>query len=347
MVAVLFVRLGIHSTMVTIGIDISKEYFTASACRQLPEFMFKGKNFDNTTAGFHELFKTIKTIRTTRTEEVTICMEYTGVYLEHLCHFFHATPNIRICIEPPQHIKRSFQKKDRNDKIDSAYITEHAIRFADTLTTWVPPDPAVDTIAALLAERERLKKDQKAQKSSIKTYQKKVFEVNLTRRQNLIDFLETQKDELEEELKTALKQNPEIYIHAKNLMSIKCIKLICVCNFCVLTGGFKRHDYKHLASLLGFTPREHTSGSSVRWKEKTDRCGPSLMRKNLHLAARNSCKFVPEMKEYYLRMQAKGKDKYLIYNNVAYKLLKIMCAIIRDGRPYDPDYKPIPPDYFK
>lgn len=330
--------------MLYVGIDISNKTFTVSIVRTLPDFLLYGQDLDNTRKGFQTLLKTIRAYQQ-KHEAVIVCMEWTGVYLESLCHYLHGKKLIRVCVEPAQHIKRAFRKKDRTDKIDSKLIAEYAKRYDDQLTTWEPPHPVVNKMATLIASRELIKKHHTSHKNISAAFKKKVGDINISRHYDLIDYTKDQLQQIEQDMKALLKEDPHLYRHAKNLLTIKSIGLHCTCGFLVLTRGFKRYDYLKLAGLLGFSPRKHTSGTSVRHKEKSDRHGHRYMRRNLHLAAKCACQNNRDMKQYYTRMTALGKDQSLIYNNVSYKLLKRMCTIIRENRPYYENYNPVPPDF--
>jgi transposase len=45
------------------------------------------------------------------------------------------------------------------------------------------------------------------------------------------------------------------------------------------------------------------------------------------------------MKAYFARKRAEGKPGKVVVNNIANKLLKILCAMIRSGKPYLENYR--------
>jgi hypothetical protein len=47
--------------------------------------------------------------------------------------------------------------------------------------------------------------------------------------------------------------------------------------------------------------------------------------------------------EYYLRKIAQGKAPRLVLNNIENRLLRIACAVLRDQRPFIPDYRSLSP----
>ena len=88
---------------------------------------------------------------------------------------------------------------------------------------------------------------------------------------------------------------------------------------------------------------EHTSGTSVYRKPRSRQYGPSRMRKLLYLAAMSVSTHNVQFRAYYLRKVAEGKPKRLVLNNIANKLVKIICAVVKTETPYIPNYKSVNP----
>ncbi len=65
-----------------------------------------------------------------------------------------------------------------------------------------------------------------------------------------------------------------------------------------------------------------------------------MVKSLLHLAALSAIQHCQELKTYYERKVAEGKNKMLVINNVRNKLVLRIFACIRDDRNYDENYKP-------
>jgi cobalamin biosynthesis protein CbiD len=61
------------------------------------------------------------------------------------------------------------------------------------------------------------------------------------------------------------------------------------------------------------------------------------------LAARSVVMHNADFKKYYLRKLAEGKAKKLVLNNVANKLIKIACAMVKNNSRYESAYRSINP----
>ena len=112
----------------------------------------------------------------------------------------------------------------------------------------------------------------------------------------------------------------------------------------VISNGFQQAlPYRRLAAYLGIAPLPYESGTSVRRLPKTRGYGPRIMRKLLHLAARSVVTHNKEFKRYYARKRAQGKPGLLVLNNVANKLLRLLCSMIKNNKPYIDGYVSVNP----
>lgn len=65
--------------------------------------------------------------------------------------------------------------------------------------------------------------------------------------------------------------------------------------------------------------------------------------KLLYLAALNLKQHSPIHSQHYAREVAEGKPSRLVLNNLSNKLLRIVCAVIRDNRPYQEKHRSMGP----
>ena len=128
------------------------------------------------------------------------------------------------------------------------------------------------------------------------------------------------------------------------LKTIPGLELLLPANLLVLTNGFKKTvNPREIASYLGICPNEHRSGKSVYRKARSTGWGPGKMRKLLYLAASCVKRNYSEFKKYYLQKEQMGKAHNLILNNIGNKLLKIICGVIKSGKPYNRQHCSLPP----
>ncbi len=329
-----------------IGIDISSADFTVSISIEPGIVLYGSKMFDNNIEGFNKLNDWIKQLKI-KPKDAVICVEATGVYGERLCYFLNEH-KYTIAVEPPLKVKRAFKVDGhKTDAVDSLQIAEYAIRFYDELNIWEPREDIVEKMKALITTRELLVKQKTAASNSLKALNRKVVKsaVAIKVLKDSIKMFTRKIKALEKEMDNLIDKKPEIKQTVNILRSTPGVQSLMAANMLVVTNGFtsERH-HKQLASYLKIAPLQYQSGSSVFKKPKAPKYGPSVMRKLLHLAARSAVTHNPLFKKYYLRKQAEGKAKKLVLNNVENKLVKIMCAMIRDQKPYIENYHSINPN---
>jgi transposase len=100
------------------------------------------------------------------------------------------------------------------------------------------------------------------------------------------------------------------------------------------------------AARSGICPHEHQSGKSVRRKARSRRYGPSIVRKLLYLSAMSIRTHSARFRKYFLRKRKEGKPKKLVLNNIANKLLRVLCGMIKNKQPYIEDYQSIHPKHL-
>ena len=321
-----------------IGIDISSKDFAGSIFLS-PNLPFQTReNFTNNPEGFDSFQKWLNE-QGIRPQGSVICLEATGVYTESLCYSLVAK-GYKVAVEAPLKVKRSFNVKGhKNDKVDSRKIAEYAYRYYDELRYWQPGNEIVEQLQVLLMAREQFVQQKTATINILTALKRKVIQTPLVNQlcEENIESIKKRIIKIEEEMEQLVLKNPFFKTIVTSLDSIPSVGSLLAINFLVATQGFESPiavQYKKASAYVGICPYEHTSGSSVYKKPTSVKYGPSRLRKLLHLAARCLIVHHEDFKIYYLRKAAQGKPKKLVLNNIANKLLKIMCAIIRTRKPY-------------
>jgi len=323
-----------------VGIDIASEQFHAAIGTAPWQLVVKATEFSNTAEGFDQFLTWLDAHACTPSATV-LCMEATGVYGEALAYFLVAK-HFRVAVEPPLQVKRAFKVNGpKTDAVDSQQIAEYACRYADRLRFWQPRAELLEQLDALLTTRECLVKQRTAHKNSLHALQRKTVRTPVAEatHQQLVATLTTQIKALEQEMRRLFKQEPPFDALLTLLLTIPGVGLLLAAQFLVLTQcGAALRPATHLAAHTGIAPLKHESGKSVHGQTTSRHFGPPPMRKLLHLGARSVCTHDAHFRTYYERKIQEGKPKRLVLNNVANKLLKVMCAVMESQTPYDPNY---------
>ncbi len=328
-----------------VGIDIAADNFVASIYQSPEKPVVTKEGFENTFDGFTAFVSWLNEQKINIKNSI-LCMEATGVYGEGIAHFL-VSQGYKVSVEPPLKVKRAFDPiGHKTDPVDSRQIAEYAYRYRDELRFWQPKEEIIEKIRHLLTAREQFVKQSTALQNSLGAYKRHVVQVTLITdaHAHLLKELKKQIAEIDKELEQLIRKNPDISNIKNQLMSLPGCGLLLSSSLIAMTNSFRDiPSYRTLAAFIGICPYQHQSGTSVYRPAHIRPFGPSYARKLLMLAARSVVTHNVEFRKYYLRKLAEGKAKKLVLNNVANKLIKIACAMIKNNSRYVSTYQSINP----
>ena len=333
------------ASTIYVGIDPAAESFTASFFLEPGSSKTASQPFVNSEAGLLDL-ETWLLAEGLDLEAIHFCIENTGVYSEIIAYQLHQRKRKLSLLDPRTVWKAFGDGQPKNDPLDSRRIAEYGFRYADLLRLWQPQEVIVEQLRVILSTREQLVEQSTATKNARSTLSRKVIQTPAANQalDTTVAHLKAQIDALTEELKRLIRSNPTLMQHVSILMSAPGVGWFLSTHLLVITRGFTEiPSYRTLAQYLGVSPNEHSSGTSVRKRDRSRRYGPATIRKLLHLAARSLGEHHPGFKSYYLEKTSAGKPKLLVLNNIANKLLRQLCAMMRSGTPYNSAYRSLNP----
>ena len=99
----------------------------------------------------------------------------------------------------------------------------------------------------------------------------------------------------------------------------------------IYSDNFKPlYNSRHFASYCGIAPFYERSGTSVNKRKSIKGNSNGIVRSYLNQAAHVAARLNPDMVDYRLRMEEKGKPHGVIITNIANKLLHIMYALAKN-----------------
>lgn len=334
-----------------VGIDIAAKTFMAAIFMAPAQPLQSAPAFSNNATGFESFHQWLHQAGVTPAASV-LCLEATGVYGEALCYWF-AAKGYQLAVEPPNKVKRAFPLKGhKTDAVDCRQIAEYAYRYVDELRFWQPRHEIIEQVSVLLATREQFVAQKTANQNALKALQRKVVQTPVanTAYQTQMTHLQEQIDVLEKEIQQLINQDGHFKHMVHLLDSIPGVGLLLAANLLTVTNGFTNaftFNARQLASHAGICPYQIQSGASVYKKPRSPRHGPSRLRKLLHLAARSLRTHHAAFKRYFVQKFLEGKAKKLIINNIANRLLKIICAIMKTQKPYRANFISVNPILLK
>lgn len=329
-----------------VGIDMSSANFTISAGTKPWQIVTEAIDFENSQEGFGLLLTWLEQ-HDMQTDNTILCMEATGVYGEGLAYFVNAH-EYRIAIEAPLKVKRAFMPHGhKNDQVDSQQIAEYSYRFYDELRYWEPREQILEQIKVLLSTREQFTTQKTAHQNTLKALKRKVVVTPLAEQlhQQSVQQIKQSIKQVDAEIQRLIDQDPKYGQMIKLLVTVPGVGLLLATHMLLMVENAPSQaaNPKQLAAYIGISPHEYRSGSSVYKPASSRHYGPAQVRKLLYLASLSVRTHNLTFKRYFLRKVAEGKSKKLVLNNIANKLLKVMCAVLRSQTPFIPAYRSFHP----
>lgn len=324
-----------------VGVDVSKA--TLDLVLRDSNEVISHQCIPNTKQGINKCFKEWEKKKNISLGNVLVCLENTGRYMNILLKAC-VSLGYDAWVENALSIKRSMGlQRGKNDKVDASRIAEYALRHSDKAILYKPSGKSVGKLKVLQSAREQLVSTRK--RLAVELKESKGFDeaelYKLKHKSYKRTLLALEKDisSIEIQIDSILDEDEELSKLMKILESVPGIGRVTSTAFIIQTDGFKKFpNAKKFACYCGTAPFEYSSGSSIRGKTKVSNYANKSMKSLLFLCARSVIRVKGELKEYYERKLAEGKQKMSALNAVQNKLIHRIFALVRDGRLYEKNY---------
>lgn len=270
--------------------------------------------------------------------DVLFCMEDTGIYGMPLCQVLENT-GLDYAVVPAIEIKRSKGlHRGKSDKADAKDIARYAITHQHEIKLFRFPEPDLQELRLLIAEREKLIKTIKLFEATNENFEfidKKLCTSLKKNNRKTVLQLRNQLAEVERLIKGLTERNEKMNEQMKLLQTIPGIGPQTALLLMSYTRCFTAFDnWRQLACYAGIAPFPYQSGSSIKGKTKVSHYAQKRLKSAIHMASLTTKKFDVEIKQYYERKVADGKNKMLVINAVRCKLIARAFAVINRGTPF-------------
>ena len=154
-----------------------------------------------------------------------------------------------------------------------------------------------------------------------------------------ITFLDQQIDDLRTRIRQHFDQYPQLRQQRDLLTSIPGIgELTAARLLAELPHWASFTSPKQVAAFAGLSPQQRVSGTSVRGRTRLSKRGSARLRTALYMPAISAKQHNPVLKAFAQRLLDAGKAKMAVLAAVMRKLLLLAFAILKSGRPFDPNY---------
>lgn len=327
-----------------IGVDVSKSTLDVGIIDEQQKEEAHHLKVSNDDDGIRGMLVWLKaTHKHFTVQDAVFCMEATGLYCYPLLQFLYQNKAV-IWVENAIQIKRSLGiLRGKNDKVDAMRIAQYALKNMDRMRLWEPTREAVDKLKHLAALRERLVETKKRLLTPVEEFHQmgqdgmaKMLEKSMRKS---IRAIESDLEGIENQMKEIIDNDDQLRKLYGLVTSVVGIGFVTATNLIVHTNEFRiLNDPRKLACYCGIAPFEHSSGSSVKGKTRVSHMANKKLKTNLHMASLSGVRKDEELKKYYERKVAEGKNKMSVLNAVKNKLVARIIAVVKRGTPYEKNY---------
>jgi transposase len=316
---------------VILGVDVSK--LTLDICHAAGNLHIK---IDNCVKGFAD-FKRWCKANAIDLQQTLVVMEFTGGYEYRFIQFCESQA-IAYCRIPGLEIKKSLgMTRGKNDQIDSFRIGRYGEEKIKRL------EPSKPLNKNLLSFRKRMVREKASFESTVKE-RKHMYGARKNDPLIHISQAKIKADkkyilQIEQQIMELIKSHDGLLRNYRILTSIKGIGNVNAWMTLAYTENFISFtNPRPYAVYVGVVPFEHTSGTSIKGRKRVSHLAHKEIKQELNQAAKTAIIHDPEIKAYAER-KLKNKDYSLVLNNVKFKLILRMFALVKRGEHYVENYK--------
>lgn len=320
-----------------IGVDVSKNTLDIY-CPERKEHI----QIQNGTEGFRMLLKWCRMYQINLSASIVV-MEYTGGYEYRLIQFCEAR-NILFLRIPGLAIKRSLGiTRGKNDRIDAMRIAQYAEEKHKTLEPSKPIDRRIIALKELLHFRKRCVREKAGYKASLKERKHIYPELRGDFIAKELEYKIKVNDKIiaktEAQLKQLIEADEAIKINYNLLTSIRGIGMVNALMTIAYTENFTSFDDgRSYAVYVGVIPFDYSSGTSIRGRKKVSHLANKELKSELSQAAKSAMQWDKELRQY-AENKLKQKDYGVVVNNVKFKLILRMFAVVKRQSKYVDNYR--------
>jgi len=319
-----------------IGIDISKQKLDLAII--LSDFSIVDEQvIPNQQVKIKSFLKGFIKKHGIETENLLICVEHTGIY---------NSPLQRVCIELgidlwQEHAlkikKASADLRGKSDRQDAIRIAEYAVRYQDRVILFTPPSKSIEELNTLNKTRETILAQAVAMKNQLneaKTHDIESFKVLSKIYQPIMKSIDGQLKKIAKRINEILEENQDMKKNVELIKTIPGVGEQTAVNMLVSTQNFTLFkSAKHLACYAGVVPFLNESGTIVK-RARVSKMANQKLKMLLHLAAMAAIRTKSDLKAYYIRKVAEGKNKMSVLNAVRNKLVHRIWAVLQRQTPF-------------
>jgi transposase len=325
-----------------VGIDISKEKLNWAVVKsnQILLEVESGSDLKSIAKAVTNLQRQVSFALSS----AVFCMEHTGIYQTRLVNYLHSR-RANIWLESGSQIKFSMgDVRGKNDIIDARRIARYAYKNRDEIKLWTPPRLIIDQLDNLLGIRDRLVKARQMFSTALGEQQscqanKKLVADTEKYSKSTLQAVEKDLKAVELKIQDLIQEDPLLRELFSSITSIPGVGLVTAAKCLVITDEFKKFDNaRQLACHAGVVPFEQRSGSSLHSRPRVSKKACKDLKAILSNCVMCAMRYNPHFKAYFERKIKEGKNKFLVFNAMKNKLIRLIFSLATRKVKYDENY---------
>ena len=319
-----------------IGIDISKQKLDLAVI--LSDFtVVEERIVPNQQAKIKSYLKGLIKRLHLEVGDLLICVEHTGIYN---CQVQKACVELKVDLwqEHALKIKKaSADLRGKSDRQDAVRIAEYAVRYQDRVNLFVPAAESIEELNNLSKTRETILAQKVAMNNQLneaKTHDLELYKVLVKMYKPVIKTIDAQLKKIAQRVNELLEENQDMKKNVELIKTIPGVGEQTAINMLISTQNFTLFkSAKHLACYAGVVPFLNESGTIVK-RARVSKLANQKLKMLLHLAAMAAIRTKSDLKTYYIRKVAEGKNKMSVLNAVRNKLVHRIWAVLQRQTPF-------------
>lgn len=318
-----------------VGIDVSKKKLDVAL---LINGKTKSKVVENCAAGFKALLEWLSKSKA-ELADLHVCMEATGVYYEPVALALHDA-GIKVSVVNPGCIKgfgHSENIRNKNDATDAGLIARYCLAMSPS--AWKPAPLEQRQLRAWTVRLQSLKEMRQQEENRLEAHAITGMDAVALHVQEHVSWLDGEIKKLEGEIDDHIDRHPGLKHDAELIGSIPGIGRLTVARVLGHIGDVRRFESaKAFAAFLGVTPKQRTSGTSIRGRTMISRAGSSAIRAALYMPSMVARRYNPILAQFAERLRANGMANKAVIGAVMHKLTHLIYGVINTNQPFDPKF---------
>lgn len=314
-----------------IGIDVSKAILDVTVLVASKTLYLQVKN---ELTGWCELCRWLDELEA---QDNPVCMESTGVYSLGVANHLYQQGHTVSVVNPARisAFAGSLLQRNKTDKSDSFTIALFCQRMQPD--PWQPQSGTAKRLRALSRFAADLDSDRTRCISRLEGMEEDNPAWRYIKTQ--IDLIEAQQRDVQAEIDKLIQDDDELRQQRDLLVSIVGIGEKTASALLGELPDLSRFtSSRQLVAYAGLSPQRFESGSSVHRRTKMSKIGAARLRHLLYFPAMAAKKHNPHLKIFAERLKEAGKEKMVVVGAVMRKLLVLVYAVLKSGKPYDREY---------